>query len=154
MTAPRALSAEERARIARDYGCASVPATVTVVPRGVSAFTAENPEVVGWRQQRDIKFKRRGPPLDPEVAARRDRVAAAHARGLTVPEIMAGLGLSEHIVRMDLVKRYLKPHPARRAAAQTITVQKPKEVKAPGSRSDIRGGPANGARSSSTSRRR
>lgn len=75
-TAP--LPAAERARIAAAYGVAHVPETVTLVPRGRSAFTVETPTAAAcWRL--GGKWTR---AAREKVAERRRRVAELAAGGL------------------------------------------------------------------------
>lgn len=62
------------------------------------------------------RMKRRGatPPLIPaHVAARRVQVAALHAEGMTIPDMVATIGgVSHSAIRNDLARLELEPHKA------------------------------------------
>jgi DNA-binding CsgD family transcriptional regulator len=106
---------------------------VTVVPRGVSGIplpvwddklnglrmpdgaAAYRAQVsAGWRGARN------GRPSHPDVTARRERVAALHADGLTVAQIIAATGLHDSLVRLDLATLKLRAHPARVVAGTEV----------------------------------
>lgn len=89
------ISAEDRAAIDK----AIAEGKVQKIPAGVTAIRFDEPN--GWKEQRDRYFGRKP---DPTVAVRRERVRAAHAEGKTVKEIVRNVGVSDMVVRMDLIR--------------------------------------------------
>lgn len=68
------------------------------------ALVSRDPEITRWGGALARSVPRRRPPQapDPEIVARRARVAALAGAGLTRPQIAARLDLAVHIVNSDL----------------------------------------------------
>lgn len=109
--------------VARRYGVAVDPAVVRRVPRGVSGIPLpvfregklvypDGKERHAAAVKAHFRQARAAVALSPETAARRDRVRAAHAQGMTVRAIMEALSLPEYAVRMDLKRMGLQFHAA------------------------------------------
>lgn len=86
---------------------------VTKVPAGVSGIQHDAP--ADWKAQWDVAIRNRQRMKDPAVASRRQRIAALHAEGLSVNEIIRQSGEKPGTVRNDMQLLGLKanPRPAR-----------------------------------------
>lgn len=73
---------------------------VTKISTGVSGIDLGQPN--GWKEQRTAFFKARERMKNPAVTARRERVAALHAEGRTVNEIIAETGADPKAVYNDM----------------------------------------------------
>lgn len=104
------ISPEARAAIDK----AVADGRVQKIPSGVSGIRWDEPH--DWKAQRDRHFGRKP---DPTVAARRERVRAAHAEGKTVAQIVKDLHIGDALVRIDLAKLGLKVNPAHPAPVAT-----------------------------------
>ena len=121
------MTAETAARIAADvaarYGCPVDPRVVQVIPRGVSGLPLPffngthlvnaDPAAARATHKRVMwaGVKGRAAP-SPEVAQRRQRIAALHAQGKTTAEIAAAISVDANIVRIDLQRLKLTAHKA------------------------------------------
>lgn len=127
MTKPDPLTPEERAEVQARIAAKAV----TVVPLGASSFVHPvwdglklvMPEDAPNRFRasmnrfhgKDGKPRRRHKiapqPLPAHVIERREKVAALHEKGLTVPEMLEHVpGVAANTLRYDLAKLSLKPH--------------------------------------------
>ena len=114
MNAPRTLSAEERARIARDYGVENVPETVKRIPRGESAYTIDVDPKTGnsmWllkasgERVTQLRGDYRGRAKKLAVAAekRRPKVKELALGGMSITKIAEAVGSKRDTVRADLL---------------------------------------------------
>lgn len=113
------------AEVAARYGVAVRPGAVAQVPRGASGRPLPvwdghrliYPEWDRKKVERAAKVeaarKSRLARLDPDVLARRERVAALHAEGATVAQMAETLSVKEAVIRYDLGHLGLTPNRAK-----------------------------------------